>query len=325
MEKHPLRLCIVGLGHIGRVHVEAIEATDAIQLVAGCDTNPALAAILPEGTRFHSRLEGALTAGDVDVVVVATPNQTHNRIARMALEAGRHVIVEKPAATNRGELQALLTSARESGRLLYFALHASTASEVLWTEKHLRKENEHYGALTAFHCRFLDPYIDPLNRQLSHADSLQAPWLDSGVNALSVLLRLQPTLQLEATGLRCSRQLGEWTCILSETAHFRFGNAGYGCIETAWDQQLNQKHTELFFAESGKRLVIDHSRQIVERWDSNGGREVLACFDGDRLVNHYLNLFGEAAASLRNGFDNSQEGLRTHDPYFSALTFQQAP
>lgn len=323
MEKRPLRLCIVGLGHIGRVHVEAIEATDAVQLVAGCDTNPALAAILPEGIRFHNRLESALVAADVDVVVVATPNETHNRIARMALEAGRHAIVEKPAAIDRSELQALRSSARESGRLLWFALHASTGSEVLWTEKHLREEGEHYGALTGFHCRFLDPYVDPLNRQLSHANSLQTPWLDSGINALSVLLRLQPTLQLEATGLQWSRQLGEWTCILSETAHFRFGNAGYGCIETAWDQQLNQKHTELFFAASGKRLMIDHSQQSVVRWDSNGNREVLACFDGDRLVNHYRNLFAEAAAGLRNGHDNSQEGLRTHDPYFSALTFRQ--
>jgi predicted dehydrogenase len=324
MARQPLRLCIVGLGHIGRVHVSSLQQIDALRLVAGCDSNPALAEVLPQGVRFHGSLDAALAATDVDVVVVATPNQTHNRIAIQALEAGLHVMVEKPAASDPAELEALQASAQRSGRLLWFALHAATGSEVIWAERHLREEGERYGALTGFHSRFMDPYIDPLNRQLSHADSLQTPWRDSGINAVSVLLRLQPSLQLEPTGLRCSRQLGERPCILSETAHFRFGNAGYGCMETAWDQQRNHKSTELFFAGSGMRLLIDHSQQTVERWSSDGGHETLAAFDGDRLINHYLNLFSEAAAALGRGEDNAQEGIRAHAPYFATIELSEA-
>jgi len=324
MATQPLRLCIVGLGHIGRVHVASIQQIQSLRLVAGCDSNPALDELLPQEVRFHDNLENALAATDVDLVVVATPNQTHNRIARQALEAGLHVMVEKPAASDPAELEALQASARHSGRLLWFALHAATGSEVIWAERHLRKEGERYGALTGFHSRFLDPYINPLNRQLSHADSLQTPWRDSGINALSVLLRLQPSLRLEPTGLRCSRQLGERPCILSETAHFRFGNAGYGCIETAWDQQRNHKSTELFFAGSGVRMLIDHSQQTVERWSSDGGHETLAAFEGDRLINHYLNLFCEAAEALGRGEDNAREGIRAHAPYFAAIEIAQA-
>lgn len=322
MAAQPLRVCLVGLGHIGRVHVAAMRQTSGLNLVAGCDTNPDLAAILPDGTRFHTDLNEALTATDLDLVVVATPNPTHNPIARTALAAGVHVIVEKPAASDPAELDALLGAAWESQRLLWFALHAATGSEVLWAAEHLGAEAERYGPLSGFHSRFMDPYLDAMNSPLSHAGSLETPWRDSGINAISVLLRLQPDLNLVATQRRSSQQQGEAACLLSETAHFRFGGAGYGCVETAWDQQRNHKSTELFFAASGIRLVIDHSQQTVERWNAQDEHEVLAAFQGDRLVNHYLNLFAEAAAALQHGADNRQEGIKAHSPYFSAISLK---
>jgi predicted dehydrogenase len=288
-------------------------------LVAGCDTNPALASVLPQGVRYHTQLEDALERDDIDVVVVATPNQTHNRIALSALDAGFHVIIEKPAAGNEEELEALHAATERSGRLLWFAFHAATASEVLWTEQHLKQEIQNYGELTAFHSHFMDPYVDPMNRKTPSAESLQTPWRDSGINAISVLERLMPKLELEATELQSSRQVGEKGCILRETAHFQFGSAGYGCVDTAWDQQINLKTTDLYFGHSGTRLSINHSAQSVMRQTSSGDKQELAVFAGDRLTNHYLNLFAEAAMGINQGRSNTASGDKAHRIYFSAL------
>lgn len=319
MTQTTIRVCLVGLGHIGKVHVASIAQTPGLSLVAACDTNAELASVPAAGVRFHTDLDEALACKDIDVVVVATPNHTHNRIGRLALEAGHDVVIEKPAASDADEMNELQAAAEASGKLLWFAFHAATGSEVLWAERHLSDAGQSYGPLTAFHCRFMDPYLDPANRKASHAKSLQTPWRDSGINAISVLQRLLPDLNCAATGLRRSQQQGATPVLLSETAHFRWDPAGYGCIETAWDQQINHKSTELFFAHTGTRLIIDHSEQTVTRILSDVAPEKLAAFEGDRLLNHYLNLFAEFAAAWPQRRSNADEGRRDHALYFSAL------
>jgi len=317
--QRPLQVCLVGLGHIGKIHVAALGIINSLELVAGCDKNGELASVLPAEARFHKRLDAALVDPEIDLIVVATPNNTHNQIARAALAAGRNVIVEKPAAADHLELAALNICAHRSKRLLWFAFHASTASEVLWTAEHLVNNRDLYGELSAFHCRFFDPYLGSDQNKQTQTKSLETPWRDSGINAISVLQRLLPDLALEASCLRRSKRRTDGSEVLSETAHFRFGNAGYGCIETAWDQQLNHKSTELFFAATGTRLLIDHSLQTVCRWRKGGEKEVLATFRGERLLNHYLNLFKEAAEGINTNKNNAVAGERAHVLYFSVL------
>jgi len=61
-------------------------------------------------------------ASDVDAVYIATLNDTHARFARAALTAGKHVLCEKPATLNVRELEAVLATARTSGRLFMEAM-----------------------------------------------------------------------------------------------------------------------------------------------------------------------------------------------------------
>lgn len=93
-----IRFALVGAGVIGRVHAEALAASPDAELVAVHDIDPGVAAEL--GTRFgvavEADLDALLARTDVDAVTVCTPSGRHAEVAVRVLEAGRHLLVEKP-------------------------------------------------------------------------------------------------------------------------------------------------------------------------------------------------------------------------------------
>jgi predicted dehydrogenase len=100
-----MRVAVVGCGLIGAKRARAL---DGARLVAACDLDAErarrLAAAHP-GCRFTTGMEEAVTAEDVDAVIVATTNDGLAATTRAALVAGKHVLVEKPAARDAGELR----------------------------------------------------------------------------------------------------------------------------------------------------------------------------------------------------------------------------
>lgn len=321
-----VRIAVIGLGHIGRTHVAALSQTEGLALVAGCDHDAALASVLPEAVPFFKCHTELLTAGGFDTVVVATPNRTHNDVARDVMAAGYHVVVEKPAASTLEDLDALERQAAELGRHIYYAFHAASAFEVDALVAHLAEQGDRYGPLTAFHSRFYDPYIDAEGSLVPHAQSLDDCWSDSGVNALSVLDRLLPLEILSPAFRRQSREQGSLSGVLSSSVGFHFpvmgqDGAGFGLIDTAWDQGLNYKATTLCFGHSGWWLQADHSAQTGTAWGPRGETIEVACFDGDRLLNHYLGLFAEYRDRVRCGAEmNGAAARRVHEQLFEGQT-----
>lgn len=99
-----LKWLVIGNGMAGRVHQHAIARINDAQLVGVVSNHPP-----PEsGIPHFQTISAALSANDVDVAVVATPNHTHLEIAQALLEAAVPVLCEKPAGRN----------AREAGRLV---------------------------------------------------------------------------------------------------------------------------------------------------------------------------------------------------------------
>lgn len=116
----PLRVAIAGYGLAGRVfHAALVAATDGLQVAAVVTNDPAkreaLAAEHPDA-RAVDRLEDALD--DADLVVVASPNRFHVALAEQAIDAGRHVVVDKPLAVTAAEARALDERARARGVVL---------------------------------------------------------------------------------------------------------------------------------------------------------------------------------------------------------------
>ena len=99
---HRLRLALVGAGVIGTIHGAVInELADHIDLVAVVDVHVERAerVAAERGGKAFTSLTDALEATDIDVVSVCTPTGRHGQVAIEALEARKHVIIEKPAET----------------------------------------------------------------------------------------------------------------------------------------------------------------------------------------------------------------------------------
>lgn len=112
-EGRPVRVGLVGYGLAGAAfHAPLIQATDGLEFVAIVTSRE-----VPSGVRRLARVED-LWALDVDLIVVATPNSTHVAIARDALQAGAHVVVDKPLAVTAREAEDLVRQADESNLLL---------------------------------------------------------------------------------------------------------------------------------------------------------------------------------------------------------------
>lgn len=116
-----MRVGLLAYGAIGHEHNRAVQATDGLELTAVCDTNPdriAAALELAPGAEAFTDAEAMLESGELDLVVISTPPNSHHRWAKAALERGLHVVLEKPMALRSEECDELMALADASGRTL---------------------------------------------------------------------------------------------------------------------------------------------------------------------------------------------------------------
>jgi predicted dehydrogenase len=113
--RQPLRVGIVGCGHIAGPYARDIAAKPELRLVAATDLDPALARTLTEtyGGSAVATLDDLLA--EVDVIVNLTFPAAHASVTRRALEAGKHVHSEKPLARNPSEAWSLVELAKANG------------------------------------------------------------------------------------------------------------------------------------------------------------------------------------------------------------------
>src|SRR5215208_7575243 len=113
-----LRFGILGCGVIGPHHARAIAGLDGAELVAVADVVPELAEKLAGEYEcsWHTSLEEMLSGADVDAVCVCTPSGMHADDAIAALEAGKHVVIEKPVDVTLKAVDRLIEVHRATGR-----------------------------------------------------------------------------------------------------------------------------------------------------------------------------------------------------------------
>jgi predicted dehydrogenase len=113
------RVALIGFGFAGRVfHAPLIAATPGLALtVIGSRQGKAVSAEYPDAEVVPDPL-AAIRHPDVDLVVIATPNDSHAPLADAALHAGKHVVVDKPFTITLAEARALAATAAAADRLL---------------------------------------------------------------------------------------------------------------------------------------------------------------------------------------------------------------
>lgn len=115
---NPVRIGVVGVGHLGRHHVRILSSLPGADLVAAADLVIDRARAATEGMPAEAFDDAAALLGRVDAVTVAVPTEAHAAVARPFLERGVHVLVEKPMAASLDEADGLVRLAETSGAVL---------------------------------------------------------------------------------------------------------------------------------------------------------------------------------------------------------------
>ncbi len=126
-----VRAAVIGVGNIGLAHAAAVARGDVpgMTLAALCDVNPDKRAYLREtypDTPVFETYEALIASGLCDAVIVSTPHKFHPPIAKAALEAGLHVVSEKPAGVDIATLDELYATARASDRVFSMMFNQRT-------------------------------------------------------------------------------------------------------------------------------------------------------------------------------------------------------
>ncbi|MGO1739882.1 MAG: Gfo/Idh/MocA family protein [Actinomycetaceae bacterium] len=116
----PLGIGIVGVGGIALSHMAALRTMTSARLVAVCDVDAARAAEVAHAERCagYGSAEELLADDAVDAVIVCTPNMTHESLGLQVLEAGKHLLMEKPLALTPDGARAVAAEADARGLAL---------------------------------------------------------------------------------------------------------------------------------------------------------------------------------------------------------------
>jgi len=121
MIRTPIGIAVVGFGYWGPNLVRNISDRGEFRLLGMCERDPARAgefALRYPGATVEEDLDALLADPAVEAISIATPPRTHHALARRALQAGKHVMVEKPLATTVADAEELINIAAENERVL---------------------------------------------------------------------------------------------------------------------------------------------------------------------------------------------------------------
>ena len=184
-----LGVALVGYGYVGRTfHAPLIGAVDGLHLHAVVTSRADEVRAHWPGTRCHADLTAALDDPEVALVVLATPNALHAPQAHAALDAGRHVVVDKPFTVTLGEARAVAEHADRAGRVLSVFHNRRWDSDFLTLRALL--EARALGEVTYFESRF-DRYRPVVrDRWRERAGPGAGLWYDLGPHLVDQALLL---------------------------------------------------------------------------------------------------------------------------------------
>ncbi len=142
-----IKFAVIGMGHIGKRHAAIIRNNPDTELVAVCDILPKEALGLDALQEpFFSSIDALLQADiEVDVVNICTPNGLHALHAVKALEAGKHVVLEKPIALRRVDAEKILYTSLKMSRHVFSVMQNRYSPPSKWLKELV--DNKVLGAI----------------------------------------------------------------------------------------------------------------------------------------------------------------------------------
>jgi len=125
---------VIGCGHIGKRHGEMILRNEESELVALCDIKDQseLGIEAFSSARFYGSVEDLLENEDVDVVCICTPNGLHSDQASLILDAGKHVVCEKPMGLSKAKCESVIYKALKANKHFFCVMQNRYSPPSVW-------------------------------------------------------------------------------------------------------------------------------------------------------------------------------------------------
>lgn len=194
----PLNVALVGYGFAGRVfHAPLIGAVDGLRLHSVVSSRAEAVHADWPNVRVQPELSAVLRDPEIDLVVLATPNAVHAEQAHAALDAGKHVVVDKPFTVTVEEAESVVAHAERAGRVLSVFHNRRWDSDFLTVRKLIAEGA--LGEVTYFESRF-DRYRPVVrDRWRERAEPGAGLWYDLGPHLVDQALQLfGPPIELIA-------------------------------------------------------------------------------------------------------------------------------
>ena len=263
-----VRVGVIGMG-MGRNHAVYYRDCPEAALVAICDVDAnRLAQVAAEvhPWRTYTELDDLLADPEIDAVSIVLPNALHHSVTLRAMEAGKHVMCEKPLAMNAREAEEMVAAARRLGRTLmvHFNSRFHPTAQAVRRAIDEGRLGQVYYARSVWHRQRLIPGLGGwfTRRELSGGGAL----IDIGIHRLDLALWLMGYPRpVSVTGVTCDL-LGK-EIAAAEDRHFdvedlaaafiRFDTGAALTLETSWasnSEKREDQWTQLFGVEGGALL-----------------------------------------------------------------------
>ncbi len=297
MAEGPLRVAVIGVGHLGKHHARLLAVIDGAQLTAVVDTDPerASAAAGTSGAKVLTDYNDLF--GMVDAVTVAAPTEMHHEIALAFLERGMSVLVEKPMTRTVEQADALIAAAGASGATLAVG-HTERFNPAVETARPL----------------LLDPRFIEVHRLGTFPErSLDIDVVfDLMIHDLDVVLSLvhAEVASIEAVGVPVLTGRVDIA-----NARLRFAN---GCIANLTASRISRDRVrKIRLFQPMAYLSIDYAAQKIEMWKLVKGPGATASIQGGEIevpneepLKRELADFVDAIVSRRAPLVTGEQGRR---------------
>jgi predicted dehydrogenase len=261
-----LRLGIIGLGNMGQAHAESISGgrVSRCRLAAVCDPDEQLLKRYAQARPFRSS-SALIKSAEVDAVLVATPHYSHTTIGIEALEAGLHVLVEKPLCVHKADCERLIAAHRSTKQV--FAAMFNQRTDPYYLKLRELIQNGELGTI-----RRINWIITNWFRTAAYYSSggWRATWAGEGGGVLLNQCPHQLDLWHWLFGLprkiRAFCQIGRYHDIEVEddvTAYFEYDNGTTGVLIASTGEAPGTDRLEVT-AERG-RVIIENDRFLYTR------------------------------------------------------------
>jgi predicted dehydrogenase len=249
----PIRIAVIGVGHLGRHHARILSTLDGVRLAAVVDTRPGRADEIASQTGtigladYRQLIEPSDgSAVQVDGVVVAVPTEIHGELAVPFLERGIAVLVEKPMAHSLASADAILAAADASGATL----------AVGHTERHNPAVARMFPLVTS--PRFIEVHrLGAFSERSLDIDVV----FDVMIHDLDIILALvhSEVAAIEAVGVPVLTPKFDIA-----NARLRFAS---GCIANVTASRISRDRVrKIRFFQPDAYLSLDYAAQEVEGW-----------------------------------------------------------